>query len=53
MKREIVKIYVTDEGEDLAEYTQVIAVDDEGNEYIIEGAYCGGVPVSYWKQRTK
>lgn len=31
-------------------YTQLVATTDEGEEYIISGDYCGGVPVSSWRK---
>ena len=34
----------------LSGYTQLVAVDESGEEYIIGGDYCGGVPASSWKK---
>jgi hypothetical protein len=30
-----------------------VAVDEQGNEYIVGGDYCGGVPVSSWHKLSK
>lgn len=34
-------------------YTQLIITTDDGDEYIVGGDYCGGVPVSSWHKIKK
>jgi hypothetical protein len=31
-----------------AGWTMLVAVDENGDEWILEGDYCGGIPVSSW-----
>ena len=47
MKKEIKKIYL-EKSDELYGYCQVIVVDDGGDEWIVGGDYCGGIPVSSW-----
>lgn len=31
-----------------SEWTQLVVKDQNGDEWILEGDYCGGIPVSSW-----
>lgn len=46
-KKNIIRFYV-EKSEDTFGYIYVIAVDEDGREYVVHGDYCGGIPVSSW-----
>lgn len=51
MKKKIIELYY--EKSDRNPYLswgQIIAVDEDGKEYGIQGSYCGGVPESHWTE---
>lgn len=37
-------------GAETSEYTQLVARTADGRRWVIEGAYCGGIPFSYWAE---
>lgn len=46
-KLKIRELYM-ETSERLGGWTHLVAVDENGDEWILEGDYCGGVPVSSW-----
>ena len=46
-KKKITHFYV-ERSEDTYGYVYVIAVDQDGQEYVVRGDYCGGIPISSW-----
>lgn len=52
IKIAIKKMYL-EKSERLSGYTQLIVETENGDEYIISGDYCGGIPVSSWHKIKK
>jgi len=49
MKKKIVELYYEKSDRNPAlTWGQLIAVDEDGKEYMIAGSYCGGIPESHW-----
>lgn len=43
----VIEFYI-EKSERTANWTQLIAKTEDGNEYVICGSYCGGIPESHW-----
>lgn len=52
MKIKVVELFL-EKSDRLSGYTQLIAKTENGDEYIVTGDYCGGIPVSSWRKITK
>lgn len=51
-KRLKVKKFYIEKSDRTSRWEQLIAVTEDGKEYVIEGSYCGGIPVSHWEPIT-
>lgn len=47
MKEKVVELFL-EKSERFAGWTQLVAVTEDGSEYIVAGDICGGVPQSSW-----
>ena len=53
MKKKIVSFYILKDKKRTADWTQLIAVDEDKKEWVIAGSYCGGIPESHWEVLKK
>lgn len=49
MKNKIVEFYI-EKSERTSEYFQLVAIDEDGNKYQVDGLYCGGIPAVAWRK---
>jgi len=49
MKIKITELFL-EKSDRMSGYTQLVAKTEDGDEYIICGDYCGGVPFSSWRK---
>ena len=47
MKKKVVELYITKDKNVASGWTQLVAVDENGDRWIITGSYCGGIPQSH------
>jgi len=47
MKKKIKEMFI-EKSDRFAGYTHLVVVTEDGDEYISEGDYCGGIPVTSW-----
>ena len=50
MKKKIVSLFILKDKKRTAGWTQLVAVDEDGKEWVIAGSYCGGIPESHWEK---
>ena len=55
MKKEKIKIkeMYLEKSKRLSGYTHLVVVAENGDEYVIRGDYCGGIPHSSWQKLPK
>lgn len=53
MKKIKIKKMYLETSKRLSDYTQLVIEDYDGDEWIISGDYCGGIPVSSWRKLKK
>lgn len=50
MKKIIVELYIFKDKDLTSNWNQLIAVDEDGEKWVIVGSYCGGIPESHWQK---
>lgn len=49
MKKKVIEFYI-EKSDRFNGWQELVAKTSDGKEYIIKGAYCGGIPESYWEE---